>query len=235
MVTIWPRLSFPDDTQRWLAEGLVRALPQLRMRELFQRRFDMFCQADLITVALAEGKVAGALASRWDALPDGIRYLHITSQFVAEGHRHGGIFRMSWRGHFTDLLARNPMFPEMIVLKTYNPVVYCAMRAFGQAPYVRMYPALASAQNRATAGLAAKIAAAISPEHAFDPSTGVIRGAGEPADLYPSLPISRDTDVNAYFARRTRPGDRVLCLLQIPTRRGAAAILAAFNVNHPIE
>lgn len=230
MVTIWPQLSFSDATRRWLAEGLIHALPQLRMRELFRQRFDMFDQADLITVAVVGNTVAGALASRWDTLPDGTRFLHVTSQFVAERHRHGGIFRMSWRGHFTDLLSGDPGFPETIVLKTYNPVVYYAMRAFGLAPYVRMYPSVTAPQRPSPARLAAMIAAAISPEHEFHPGSGVIRGAGVPADLYPEQPACRDAQVNAYFARHARPGDRMLCLLQIPTRRGADTILRAFNV-----
>jgi hypothetical protein len=230
VVTIRPRLGFPEATRRWLAEGLIHALPRLRMDELFRQRFDMFDEADLISVAVVDDAVAGALASRWDVLPDGTRFLHITSQFVAERQRHGGIFRMSWRGHFTDLLSGDPQFPETIVLKTYNPVVYCAMRSFGLAPYVRMYPSVTDPQHPSLARLAAAIAAAVSPEHEFHPGSGVIRGAGVPIDLYPELPACRDAEVNAFFAERAGPGDRVLCLLQIPTLRGASTILRAFNV-----
>ncbi len=233
MVTIRPRVSFPDAARRWLAEGLISALPKLRMDELFRRRFDMFDEAELITVAVVGDTVVGALASRWDALPDGTRFLNITSQFVAEGHRHGGVFRTSWRGHFTDLIRDDPTFPEAIALKTYNPVVYCAMRSFGLAPYVRMYPSVTAPQHPSLAGLAAAVAAVVSPGHEFRPDSGVIRGAGVPADLYPAAPVCRDAQVNDYFDRYTRPGDRVLCLLQIPTLCGAATILRAFNVSSP--
>jgi hypothetical protein len=222
------------EVEQWLTSGLIDSLPSMKMRELFAARLDMFRDADLITVAVDGGAVVGALSSRWSTLPSGSAFLHVTTQFVAETHRHGEVFRKSWRTHFSTLLGRGDAFPRLIVLKTYNPVVYCAMRSFTGASGVTMYPAIgASATASAGAGLtevAALIATAVAPGHDFEPSTGVLRSAGWPADLYPRLPLSRDLAVNSYFAEHTRPGDRVLCVLDIPTTAGADMILHAFGV-----
>jgi hypothetical protein len=234
------------EVEQWLTSGLIDSLPSMKMRELFAARLDMFRDADLITVAVDGGAVVGALSSRWSTLPSGSDFLHVTTQFVAETHRHGEVFRKSWRAHFSTLLGRGDAFPRLIVLKTYNPVVYCAMRSFTGASGVTMYPAIgaspgtsanasasANASGSAGAGLtevAALIATAVAPGHDFEPSTGVLRSAGWPPDLYPRLPLSRDLAVNSYFAEHTRPGDRVLCVLDIPTTAGADMILHAFGV-----
>lgn len=228
-------LRCPDDltpqAEEWLTAGLAAALPSLRMRSLFQARMDMFREAELITVALDGQAVVGALSSRWSRLPSGLPFLHITTQFVAETHRHGMVFRASWRQHFEDMLTGGGQFPGMFVLKTYNPVVYCAMRAFTGAPGVTMYPVVTGAQDEAMTATAAQVAAVVSPEHPFEPGSGVIRGAGLPADLYPELPRSRDEAVNSYFDQVTQPGDRILCVLRVQGRDGADVILSAFGLS----
>ena len=201
-----------------LVEGLVQALPALRMRDLFAARRDMFTEADLITTARTPaGELVGVLASRWATLPDGTRFLHVTSQFVAEGHRHGVVFRRSWAEHLTRVSAGPWGFPTINVLKTYNPRVYCAMNSLTAVPGVSFYPVVdGSAPDPRVAGLAARISRVVAPVAAFDAATGVIEGAGVPADLYPELPRSANPSVNDYFARHVRPSDRILCVLLIP-------------------
>jgi hypothetical protein len=220
LLTITPDMYTPLREQ-WLVDCLIEALPQLKMRELFDRRRDMFTEADLITVAVAAstGKAVGALSSRWVTLDSGVPFLHITTQFVGERHRHGVVFRRSWAEHLRQVSAGPRGFPGISVLKTYNPKVYCAMSSFARIPAVSFYPSLVTTPGPAVAErrLAAEIAATISPGHRFDLSTGVIADAGVPADLYPELPRSTDETVNEYFARTVRPQDRLLCLLRVPS------------------
>src|SRR5438067_13698645 len=121
------------------------------MQELFDSSLDMFRDAHLITVVLDGETIVGVLSSRWCPLRPGTQFLHVTTQFVAETHRHGTVFRQCWRSHFAELLSGGAGFPRLIALKTYNPVVYCAMRAFTAAPQVTTYPALGAAQDGALA------------------------------------------------------------------------------------
>jgi len=223
-------------TQEWLTGGLTKALPMLRMAALFAQRTDMFTEADLVTAAVAaDGSVAGALSSRWvTRTPDDYDFLHILTQFVGEEHQGGTMFRGCWAAHLSALAASERGMPRLFVLKTYNPIVFCAMRAFTVIPDVWMYPDLrAAAPEPTAAGLAAEIAGLVSPGHLFAPQTGVIRGAGVPRDLYPALPMSSDSAVNEYFSAVTRPGDRMLCLLAAPTAAARLAILGAFGITPP--
>ncbi|HUY50997.1 MAG TPA: hypothetical protein VMV92_35710 [Streptosporangiaceae bacterium] len=93
-----------------------------------------------------------------------------------------------------------------------------------------MYPLIGSAQGSELTAVAAEVAAAVSPGRCFDPPTGRIRSAGSPADLYPAMPHSRDPAVNDYFEATLLPGDRILCILTIPTAATAEVILDAFGV-----
>lgn len=232
LVSLRPSGELTAEREQWLVDGLVSGLPSLRMRELFALRRDMFRAADLVTVAVDRetGAAVGALASRVDRLPSGPAVLNVTSQFVAERLRHGFVFRGSWAAHFRAMFATAEQLPLLIVLKTYNPVVLVGMRAFTRIPGTSLYPDCAAAeQDPGRMAAAAEIAAVLSPGHAFDPATGVIRGAGVPADLYPERPLCRDETVNAYFARTTRPGDRVLCVYDVGSRDAAAALFHAFG------
>ncbi len=222
------------ERERELVDGLVAALPSLRMAELFALRRDMFREADLITVAAdtGDGSVVGVLTSRWVTLPSGRELLHILTQFVGERHRHSHAFRRSWGGHFAGLLAGGRDFPRLLALKTYNPVAYCAMAAFTRVPGVAIYPNCRVAdQDPGTARLAREVAETVAAGHPFDARTGVIHGAGVPADLYPELPRSSHEDVNSYFAAVARPGDRVLALLTVPTAEAGRTILGAFGLS----
>ncbi|MGH3778223.1 MAG: hypothetical protein ACRDRR_21210 [Pseudonocardiaceae bacterium] len=215
--------------EKFLVEGLIAALPSLRMADLFECRRDMFRNADLVTIATTGSEVIGALASRWAVSADGADFLHITSQFVGERHRQGHVFKLSWAGHFAEVCRRRGC-PQLSVLKTYNPIVYCAMRWFTRLPGIAMYPDItAPAADPELGRRAGWVASAVAPGHAFSWRTGVIRGIGVPADLYPAMPMSSDPAVNDYFLRTTGPADRVLCMLTIPTRAAAGAVLRALG------
>lgn len=219
--------------EQWLVESLIAALPNMKMAELFACRRDMFSDADLITVAVDGGCAVGALTSAWATLPSGARFLHVLTQFVGERYQSGRThaFRVSWGDHFRNLVSGAGGFPRLIVLKTYNPIAYCAMRAFTRIPGVTIYPdpdvaTQASGPQELATQVAAEVAAAVP----FDPGTGVLHGAGRPVDLYPSLPTCSHPIVNEYFAAVTQPGDRVLAMLEVPSGAQAAAILNAFGV-----
>lgn len=229
IATLVPAEQLTAEREQQLVEGLIAALPSLRMADLFERRRDMFRNADLVTIATTEGEVVGALASQWAMSADGADFLHITSQFVGERYRQGHVFKLSWAGHFAEVCRRRGC-PQLTVLKTYNPIVYCAMRSFTRLPGVTMYPDIAApAPDPERGRVAACVAWAVAPGHPFSERTGVIRDIGAPADLYPAMPMSRDRAVNDYFLRTTGPADRVLCMLAIPTRAAAEAVLRAFG------
>lgn len=224
-----PALSAADFDR--VRTGLAETLPDLRMRELFRLRPGLLDRADYLVAATdtAADRVVGVLASRWLELPSGRPCLHILVQFVGAAYRGGSIFRRSWALHFAELLAEGHEFPEVLVLKTYNPVAYCAMHAFSRHPDAGFHPqpegpAASSPQLRS---LAIEVAAAVAPGEPFDAEAGVLRGIGVPRDLYPRIPACSEPAVSDYFARTVRPGDRVQCVLHVPTVAARQSILAA--------
>ena len=228
-----PNRALTADVEDSITAGLIAALPALKMGTLFAHRRDMFREADLITVATdtTDRTVVGALSSRWCTTPSGGASLHILTQFVGERYQGGVAFPRSWGDHFARLYEHWSRFPDLFVLKTYNPIVYCVMRAFTRVPGVTFYPEIRAGRHDPYAvERAVEIAKIIAPDHPFDPATGVIRGIGEPPDLYPELPESRNAEVNEYFATCARPGDRMLCMLSVPTPDAAGMILDVFGV-----
>lgn len=229
-----PGRLLPPATERWIVDGLVTAMPDLRARELFAERRDMLTEADYVVAAVDRERdaVVALLTSRWAALPSGRSCLHVMTQFVGDAYRHGALFAASWAAHFRGLLADGHAFPEVIALKTYNPVVHCAMAAFAGHPDIRMYPDLTGAP-RTPDPLAAEVAEALVPGHPFDAVQGVFPGIGRPRDLYRKRPLSSVPAVNAHFAARLEPADRLLCMLHVPTEAGRHAILTALGVRPP--
>lgn len=231
-VVSFTRAGLTADREQWMVDSLIAALPNLKMAQLFACRRDMFHDADLITVAVDDGRAVGVLTSAWATLPSGARFLHVLTQFVGERYQAGRThaFRLSWGDHLGNLVCGAADFPRLLALKTYNPIAYCAMRAFTRIPGVTIYPdPNVAVQATRAQELAAQVAAQVATVP-FDAATGVLHGAGRPVDLYPDLPSSSHKEVNCYFAAVTRPGDRVLTLLEVPSEAQAATILSAFGV-----
>ncbi|GAA0477330.1 hypothetical protein GCM10009544_44140 [Streptomyces stramineus] len=230
-----PGRELDPATERWIVDGLVEAMPDLRARELFAERRDMLTEAEYVVLGVDRERdaVVSLLTSRWAKLPSGRTALHVMTQFVGDAYRHGAIFGHSWTAHFTRLLADGGPFPEVIALKTYNPVAYCAMHAFSAHPEISMYPDPAGAPAPAARALAAEVAEALAPGHPFDAGRGVLPGIGRPVDLYRQRPTSSAEAVNAYFAAHLAPGDRMLCVLHAPTAAGRRAVLAALGIPPP--
>lgn len=231
-LTTRPALSAADFDR--VRTGLAETLPDLRMPELFRLRPDLLDGADYLVAATdtATDRVVGVLASRWLELPSGRPCLHILVQFVGAAYRGGSIFRRSWALHFAELLAEGHEFPEVLALKTYNPVAYCAMRAFSGHPQAAFHPQPAgpAASPPQLRALAVEVAAAVAPGEPFDAEAGTLRGIGVPHDLYPRIPACSEPAVSDYFARTVRPGDRVLCVLHVTTAAARQAILAALGL-----
>lgn len=217
-------------TDRWLKEGLGTAMPEMRMADLFAARPGLFREAENLVVAVdVGGQPLAALGSRWAVTGDGLRFLHIGVQFVSRPHRGGSVFSASWAVLLADLLA-DGQFPNIAALRTYNPVAYCAMRDYGRLPGAVMFPEMGEAvADPVVARLAGTVAETLAPGADYEPRTGRIRGIGVPTDLYVAEPTCADPGVNRYFARHTRPGDRILCLVHVRSRHTEAAIVAAFD------
>ncbi|MCM3921906.1 hypothetical protein ND748_09575 [Frankia sp. AiPs1] len=215
---------------RWLQDGLAAALPDLRMAELFAARPSLFREADHLIVGVdrASGQPVSALGASWTATAAGERFLHIGVQFVDARLRRGPVFSTSWLALLEDVVTAGG-FPLLSALRTYNPVAYCAMRAYGRLPGAVMYPEVGPVdQDPDVSRLAGEIATALAPAAPFDPASGRITGIGVPRELYRDRPRCDDAAVNNHFERHTVPGDRILCVVHIRETATADAIVDNF-------
>ncbi|MEX5709345.1 hypothetical protein AB1484_13775 [Parafrankia sp. FMc6] len=237
----------------WLKAGLATALPDLRMDALFAARPDLFRSAQYLVVCLdtgdgsgdadadgseiedrgpGGGRPVGVLGASWASTADGERFLHIGVQFVARDLRGGTAFSASWLALLDDVVG-TAEFPRITVLRTYNPVAYCAMRAYGRLPGAVLYPDPQRERRDARIGeLASRVAKTLAPGAQFDRRSGRLTGIGVPPDLYRIRPTSDDDLVNAHFARHTRPGDRILCMVHVRSEQTIQAILDGFGRRH---
>ena len=225
----WETVS--PDQDSWLKAGLVTGLPELRMAELFACRPDLFQTSEFLVVATdVDGRLPLAvLGASWQGIESGLRFLHIGLQFVVAPARGSPAFRRSWQQLLATVVGGAGEFPAISALKTFNPVAYCAMRAYGRLPGAVMYPELERTADPAMTGLAAQIAHALAPDHAFDSETGVITGIGVPSDLYRVRPTCEDPVVDDYFRRQLSPGDRLLSVVHVRESRAGTDIQQRFT------
>ncbi len=223
--------ALDDERDAWLKNGLISGMPSLRMAELFACRAQLFRDVDFLVVAVhtVDDVPLAVLGARWHTTAAGLAFLHIGVQFVAESAQGGDVFRLSWR----ELLAavvESGRFPTLTALKTFNPIAYCAMRAYGRLPGAVMYPEIErAARDSAIDAIAKQVAWDLAPNHVFDAVTGAIKGIGTPQDLYHERPTCDDESVNDYFATHLEPGDRLLSLVQIRDPRTQYAIQRQFE------
>ncbi|MCM3883287.1 hypothetical protein [Frankia sp. R82] len=223
--------------ERWLRDGLIDALPDLRMSALFDARPGLLREAQHLVIGVERdsGAPVSALGASWATTASGRPFLHIGIQFVGARLRGGDVFATSWLALLEEVIATGG-FPYLAALRTYNPVAFCAMRAYGQLPGAALYPSTSTTpggddgpggRDAQVAALAGEIATALAPDAPFDPASGRIAGIGVPTDLYRTRPRCDDGDVNAHFAQHTEPGDRILCVVHIPAAT-VDAIMANF-------
>lgn len=217
----------------WMVDGLEKAMPTLNIRDYFLAKSSTFSDCDFVVVAVehGSGEIISVLTSRWHAIEGDPPFLHVKILMITPRYQKTRLINEVWGFHLARVCQSRFGFPSLIALRTYNPVVFGAMRIFTRIDGIRMYPRIGTQpQDPAMARLARRIAEEISPGLEFVATTGVVRGAGVPPDFYPAMPATRKTDVYAYFAEHLTPSDRLLCLLSVDSEAARHRALQIFGV-----
>jgi hypothetical protein len=225
------------ETSAWIIDGLEAAMPSLNIREYFQAKGSTLSDCDFVVVAVERDseRIISTLTSRWHGSEGGGRaFLHLKILMIAPRYQKTRLINDVWAFHLARVCESRFGFPYVIALRTYNPVVFGAMRIFTRIEGIRMYPEIAiEKQDPDLARLAREIAAQISPGLDFVVETGVVRRAGVPPDFYPAMPSSRRSDVYEYFRRHLAPTDRLLCLLVVESEAAKHRALHLFGIRLP--
>jgi len=226
-----PQLS--REASAWIVDGLELAMPSLNIREYFSAKGSTLSDCDFVLVAVEHDsdRIISVLTSRWHQVQRGRSFLHVKILMITPRYQRTRLINDVWGFHLAKVYRSRFGFPYVIALRTYNPVVFGAMRIFTRIDGIRLYPAMGlESQDPTMTALAEAIAAQVSPGLAFSASTGVIRRAGVPPDFYPVMPSSRKADVYEYFAGHLQPSDRLLCVLVVETEAAKQKALALFGV-----
>lgn len=220
------------ETEEWIVSGLIKAMPDLKLAEYFQIKKNWFSEYDYLIAAVENNsnELIGMLTSHWHE-KDGVPFfLQISMQMIAQRYQKTQLLKHMWGYHFRKVREGHFGFPSVIALRTYNPVVFSAMRIFSRLDGIRMYPRLwVEEQDPEMVALAQSITERICPGLDMCSRTGVIKDASVPPDFYPSLPKSSKGEVYNYFAEHLSPSDRLLCVLHISTEEGKRKILKSFG------
>jgi hypothetical protein len=219
---------------------LAEVLPEFNVRQYFSTQPTIFVDYDhLVTAYDADsGKAIGLLGARWLGNAE-LRFLYLWTAMIADSYRHSMLFNRIVAYFFEKVAAHSPdgALPELIVTKTYNPVVYSIFKSFSLASRetIDVYPMLpAVAQDAEMVELAKRIATAISPKLILQPDTGVVPGgqAMVAPDFFPRMEESKDGDVNRHFQTHLSRSDQVLCVLRIDDRMRKAALQLVASRKH---
>jgi hypothetical protein len=226
----------PCESER-LREATIAAFPEYRFAEYFARRGDVFGGADHTIVAFggAGDRLAGVLVAQCRTLPSGRPLLHLQMNLLAATFRRTGLLLSMWRVLVEKALLGDPSsFPTLWAVKTYNPVVYSSLLTVRRGTAGRLYPRLDRPQEPDLTALACEVAATLCPDLHFIPETGVLEGAGTPVDFYAAMPSTNRRPVHEYFLAHVRPGDRMLCLVEVPRGGGIDGLLRHLHIARPM-
>lgn len=201
-----------------LEQDLAKAIPDLRIRELFLQRPRLLRSYDHVVVARStDGVLAGILCCTWLNTSIG-EVLNVGMQMIAPKFRSGRLFTELWRYELGTVLPLDNKNLAAVAVRTCNPRVYTAMRRFSRILGASLYPDVSKAdQTGPLAACAENLSASLARGHVFDPRTGVIHGIGAPPDLYLRDPAAdAPSAVNTYFQTHVTQADRLLCILWRP-------------------
>ena len=207
-----------------VVEDLAAGMPEFNVKQYYGSQPSIFVDYDHVVVAQDRETscVIGLFGARWLRCDDGTKFLYLWTAMIADQYRAGKLFKRMFSFFFAQIVEEGGLenFPQLVVTKTYNPVVYSLIHSFAaNEDRVRVYPTIpATSQSEAAITLARKIARAISPQLVLDEQSGKVVGgqAMVAPDFFPRMEMSNSAAVNQHFATQLTRNDQILCILQIP-------------------
>ncbi|MEH2082227.1 MAG: hypothetical protein V7K89_20280 [Nostoc sp.] len=226
-----PKQLIQPAIKEWIVQGLIQAMPTLKIEQYFQAKQNWFEECDYLIVAVEaiSNDLIAILASSWVEM-DSLPFLHVKIQMIADRYQKTHLLKRMWGFHLYKVSQEHFGFPSIVALKTCHPAVFSAMRVFSRFDGVQMYPRIDGEIPKLEMNeIACLIAKSICPGLEFCLHTGVIKNASVPIDFYPSLPTTKKPDIGYYFQNNLTPVDRLLCILHISTDLAKHRILQSLD------
>lgn len=208
-----------------VAAGLQRHMPNYGVAQYFEKKGHVVLTgADCACVAVDREQTAAALLSG-NFFPG---FFFINTLLIGERFQRTSLLKRMLAELFRRTFSTSASFTDLLVIKTYNPISYCALRIFNAIPATGFYPIIGGRNvfGRVKERLRAA-AAMLDPECVYDPETSVLKDCayGVTEQFYVCRPICRDGRVNEYFRKHLSPRDRLLCGLSLESDRAKERFL----------
>lgn len=202
-----------------IASDLASAMPDYRVADYFRAKPDIVGSQSGVVLATDRetGRVVALLVATRHSI-ETAGYVSLDTILVAQQYQRTTLSARMLTCLVKGMATSSLELPSFLMLTTGNPTSYCMASSFIRLADARVYPRITGDQDPGDASLAATLAKIHRPLFSFCKRTGVLAGgAGSvPPDFYPQVPISRNREANAYFARHLGPSDRLMCLMIFP-------------------
>jgi len=204
---------------------LSYGMPEFDVEQYFGTQPTIYDDYDHAVIAIDRrtDKVVGLLGGCWLGNAR-IDFFYLWTMMVADDYRHTKVAK-SVLAYFFERIssAENEKdFPNYIVTKTYNPIVYSLLKIFSKPELgLTLYPTIpAEQQDDHQVFMANEIVQAISADLDFYPESGRVKGgqAMVAPNFFPRMEESRSDYVNRHFQLHLTRSDQILCVLTIPER-----------------
>lgn len=210
--------------QNKIKNDISSGLRDVNVEGYFKRAGDIFSFFDylVVTKELRSERALGIFACRWIDTAS-VRMLYIYTTKVISEYQKTALFASMVSFCFDGIRGDIGYFPEFILYKTVNPIVYRYTRWISEAAEdVQLYPNIPNMSSPDyMRQLASEGAAALCPALNFDVETGVIRDAMKAAGegYYPAMVESGSGVINTYFKDNLTLDDQLLGVIHIPAIR----------------
>ena len=203
-----------ESRRDWIIDSLIEGMPRHEIENYFNIKRAILEVSSNVSIAEYGNHCVGLIALSTHLL-DQRRLAYIETFLVAEEFHRSSIAYRLLSSVFNGLHAEDGRFPDLIAMRTYNPLTYVLMRRFGRKESGNFYPTIndpVTAQNKSTAIL---IANRVAPDHVFDSDTGIVVGAsvGVSRTFWRDRPYCKEEPIDDFFYNGMTPDDRVLCFI----------------------
>jgi hypothetical protein len=207
--------------QHKIKDDLSAGMTDVNVEGYFKSAGDIFSSFEYLLVAknLEGENVNGIFACRWVQTASK-KMLYIYTTKIISDYQRTPLFASMVSYCFDGIKEAVGRFPEYILYKTVNPIVYRYTRRISEAAEkIQLFPNIPTlCSPDYMRALAKEGAAALCPKLSFDVETGVINGAMKAAGegYYPEMVRSGSKLVNDYFKENLTLDDQLLGVIHIP-------------------
>lgn len=233
---VYKAFEITENLKIEIEKSLIEEMPNHDIEKYFSSKSNIFDDSAIITLALNKNKIIGLIILSKVSGSDGEEGVYIRTLLISERF-HG--YRVSYElvcNAFKNFVEKYQLFPDHILMTTYNPITYKMMYFFSNSEKnkVLLYPDIINGNSEKSKNIAKSFSKSLSPEKYLDTNTGVIvNGGGDiSSSFWSKPPLTSNSKVMDYFRSNLNYRDRLLCILYCTERKDKETIMDNLKINY---